>query len=503
MGALQTREIAMPYRHRMAVLAVVLVTAGCERAHRFPIAPPLPSSEARPPTAEKEKTVVKVPANYGWMEARQQPLDIPLQFVTESSSEWKELKELWNAKPPQVGVIGPVDPAAPLEAAVAGAALTYNESIKIKVPRGLPDPNAFIPAANPPTLGKWALGKRLFFDKSLLVLSTIGPSRSCAECHDPATGYTIPTDKPASGRWNVPSLINSVYSRHQFWDGRAVHLEEVLERQLDNQDLPIEDPPSANSPGYLHVFPGLVGRLRGKEHYLETFKAVFGTDPTVDSIAKALATYMRTLLSGDSVYDQAETNKRKRQGVGLEPEDIEPALSDAALKQLPTALSAKDAAKAIARGYALFHGRAGCYECHSGQLFTDNSFHNIGIGESKGPAEFGKQVGRFATVPYGLKDRKLIGAFKTPTLRNLELTKPYMHDGSMKELADVVAYYDAELTADLNDNLDAKLLRPREGDRPVEAIRLGLGPADRAAVELFLRSLRGNDLPPILTAPPP
>jgi cytochrome c peroxidase len=488
----------MLHRHRTAALAVLLIIlAGCERAQRWPPAPA--ASESKPPTPYKDKELVKVPPTYGWLEPRQR-LDIPLLFVAENSSEWPNLKDFWNELPARVGLRSWPLGLMPLEAAMAFGAQANAEVVKIKVPRGLPDPTAFIPAANPPTYGKWLLGKKLFFDKSLLVVSTASESRSCADCHAPATGYTLNTARPDSAKRNVPSLLNSVYNRHQFWDGRAKALEEVLQRQLDDQDLPIENPPSAQSPGYLHVFPGLVRKVGGKEHYLHAFDLVFGRDPTVDSIAKALATYMRTLLSGDSVYDRADENKRKRRGEALAPEDIEPVLSEDALKRLPSSLTPQEAAKQIARGYALFHGQAQCYACHGGPLFTDNGFHNVGIGESAEHPISGKEPGRFAFVPAGLKDRKLIGAFKTPTLRNLEATWPYMHDGSLAKLADVVAYFNNGLGADFNSYLDPLLLqRQRDEDQPAQAQRLGLREADLSALELFLRSLRGNDLPEVMT----
>jgi cytochrome c peroxidase len=473
----------------------LLVLCGCERAHRWPQSETAPESKAV--TTSRDKQLVKVPPYYGWLELRHR-LDIPLQFVTESAGEWQGLKELWNEYPGRVGLRSWPLGLPPLEAAAAFVTQAESEGIKIKVPRGLPDPNSFIPAANPPTFGKWVLGKKLFFDKSLLELSSTAPKRSCADCHSPDSGYTLHAAKPDSGKRNVPSLVNSVYNRHQFWDGRVTALEEVLQRQLDDQDLPIEDPPSTQSPGYLHVFPGLVRRVGGKEHYLHAFNLVFGRDPTVDSIAKALATYMRTLLSGDSIYDRADENKRKRKGETLAPEDIEPVLSPAVLERLPSTLAPQEAAQQIARGYYLFHGQARCYLCHGGRLFTDDGFHNIGIGESSDLVEPGKEPGRFRYVPDGLKEQRLVGAFKTPTLRNLQATAPYMHNGSLDKLAAVLAYFNAGISADGNPHLAPQLLQdPRQENQASQALRLGLSQADLAALELFLRSLRGNDLPAI------
>jgi cytochrome c peroxidase len=479
----------MRQRHGKAALLVVLLLGGCERAHRWP--PAAPTNDSKSPIISPDKELSKVPANYGWLPP-QPRLDIPMRFVAENSNAWPGLKELWNEVPGRVGLRSWSLGLSPLETATAFAAQVESEAVLIKVPRGLPDPSEFIPVANAPTYGKWLLGKRLFFDKSLLVLSTSAPTRSCADCHAPETGFTVNTAKPVSSKRNVPSLLNSVYNRHQFWDGRATALEEVLQRGLDDQNLPIEDPPSALSPGYLHVFPGLVGRIRGKAHYWHAFTLVFGQDATADSIAKALATYMRTLLAGDSVYDCADDLRRQRKGQTLAAEDIEPILTEAVLKQLPSELAAKEAAQQIARGYHLFHGQARCYTCHGGPLFTDQGFHNVGIGESAEFAEPGKEPGRFRFVPDGLKDVRLIGAFKTPTLRNLQLTWPYMHTGNLEKLSDVLAYFSSGVAGDAVTHLDPLLLQHGE------AMRLGLSQADLAALELFLRSLRGNDLPPLL-----
>jgi cytochrome c peroxidase len=476
----------MHHRHGMAALTILFLVVGCDRAHRWP--PPAPANESKTQPAARDKELSKVPANYGWLEPSQR-LDLPLRFVAESAGAWPSLKELWNEFPGRVGLRSWPLGLSPLEAAAAFVTQAQTEAVLIKVPRGLPDPTDFIPAANPPTYGKWLLGKKLFFDKSLLVLSNTAPTRSCADCHVPETGFTLNTAKPVNGKWNVPSLINSVYNRHQFWDGRATALEEVLQRSLDDQDLPIEDPPSAQNPGYLHVFPGLVGRVRGKLHYKHAFDLVFGRDATADSIGKALATYLRTLLSGDSIYDQADANKRTRKSQTLAAEDIEPVLSEAALKRLPSEQTPQDAAQQIARGYYLFNGPARCYTCHGGPLFTDDGFHNVGIGESAEFSAPGKEPGRFRTVPDGLKEVRQIGAFKTPTLRNLQLTRPYMHDGSLNNLSDVLMYFNSGIAADVSTHLDPLLLQHGE------ATRLGLSQADLAALELFLRSLRGSDLP--------
>src|SRR5439155_245263 len=353
---------------------------------------------------------------------------IPMEFVTEQSADWQKLKDLWTDFPGKAGLgLWPLG-LPPLEAVVALEAQVESEKIKIKVPRGLPDPTPYLPATNPPTYGKWLLGRKLFFDRTLLAVAP-GQGTYCADCHNPAQNFCSTKKTTLSGRRNVPSLVNSIYNRRQFWDGRAGTLEEVLLRQLEDERPLTQEPSPEQSPGNLHVWPGLIGHLRGRHDYLYAFQRVFGTDPTADNVAKAVSTYLRTLLSGDSIYDQAEQNRQRRKGETMEAKDIEPALSSAAIEALPVKLTAKEAAQQMAPGYELFHGRAGCSSCHPAPLFTYDGFHNVGVGDSDSPQLFspGKEPGRFAHVPYGLKDKYLIGAYRTPTLRNVVLTAPYMH----------------------------------------------------------------------------
>ncbi len=264
-----------------------------------------------------------VPAHYGWIDpsvelAQHRRLDIALRFVAEDSDpkEWEKLKHYWNESSPPAGVRIAAVGLPPLEATAIFVTQLAVESIKIKVPRGLPDPMPFIPVANPPTFGKWVLGKKLFFDSSLL---QIQPSitRSCADCHDPAHAYTLKAKTPVNGKRNVPSLFNSVYNRHQFWDGRVEALEQVLVRRLDDERETDKDVPLEASPGYAHVWPGMVRRVDTSYH--EAFNAVFGTGATADNIAKSLATYMRTLLSGNSVVDQAMHRQKQRGAVRRSP----------------------------------------------------------------------------------------------------------------------------------------------------------------------------------------
>ncbi len=148
-------------------------------------------------------------------------------------------------------------------------------------------------------------------------------------------------------------------------------------------------------------------------------------------------------------------------------------------------MPAKEAAQALARGHELFHGKARCHLCHAGPLFTDQGFHNLGIAERAGFFTDDEEKGRFAVVPFGLKDRRLIGAFKTPSLRDVSRTAPYMHDGSIASLADVLKYFNEDLA--WSTHLDPDLLLDNS-----KARHLNLGQEDLSALELYLRALRGD-----------
>lgn len=479
----------------MALLGLTLAAAGCERAHRVPELP-APAQEARAPR-EKTAELPPVLPHYGWR-APEPRLDIPIRFVAESSPAWSKLPATWNEVPGPVGLRVLAFGATPLEAAITTRALVHDEAIVIKVPRGLPDPTPMIPAVNAPTYGKWLLGRKIFFDSSLLPVST-KVTRSCADCHAPSHGFSIEAARPESGKCNVPSLVNAVYGKHFFWDGRAGSLEETLYRSLEDERAQVVDPPDPKSPGFRHSWPGLVKRIGGKLDYLHAFQLVYGRDPTADLIAKSLATYMRTILSGDSLYDRAVDAQAARKGQTLDAADFKAALTPLALDALvgKAKLTTEDAAAALARGYALFHGKARCATCHPGPLFTDHGFHNIGIGDSDMPARPGSEQGRFAHAPFGLKDQRLIGAYKTPTLRNLLTSSPYMHDGSKVSLRDVIAYFNDGITMDTNASLAPEL----GGDWP-KGQRLGLSSEEIDALELFLRSLQGTPPPAVLTPRP-
>lgn len=259
-----------------------------------------------------------------------------------------------------------------------------------KSPSGLPD--VLHPADNPLTAEKVELGKQLYFDPRLSSTGKV----SCASCHDPEKGWSngeavaTGVDGLKGGR-SSPTVINTAFQSLQFWDGRAGTLEE--------QALgPIQNPIEMNL-----TLPEAIKRLNAIPGYKAQFKKVFGTEVTSEGIAKAIAAFERTVLSGDAPYDRY------------------------------TAGDAKALSPAAERGRALFFGAARCSSCHSGPNFTDNAFHNIGVGmDQEKPDE-----GRFAIS----KLEGDTGSFKTPTLREIAKTAPYMHDGHLKTLEEVVEYY--------------------------------------------------------------
>lgn len=270
------------------------------------------------------------------------------------------------------------------------AAEKAEADVVISVPKGLPP--LVHPEDNPPTAEKIALGKMLYFDPRLSKDNTI----SCASCHDSTKGYSNGDQFAtgvggAKGGRSAPSVVNSAYYNSQFWDGRA--------RTLEEQALgPIQNPIEMSM-----TLEDVVSKLNGIEGYRQQFQKVFGTDVTADGIAKAIAVYERTVLSGDAPYDRFQAGDKS-------------ALSEAAQ-----------------RGMKLFFGKAHCSACHTGPNFTDNSFHNIGIGMDRDNPD----LGRFEISKLG-GDK---GAFKTPTLREIGRTAPYMHDGTLKTLEEVVQHY--------------------------------------------------------------
>jgi cytochrome c peroxidase len=252
---------------------------------------------------------------------------------------------------------------------------------------------------DPPTRERVRLGRWLFFDKRLSADDTI----SCATCHKPENAFSEPTPVSTgiggqTGGRKAPSFTNQAWTSlpHFFWDGRAASLEEQAGGPMIN---PIE---MGNENHDL-----VVAKLSAIKGYAKYFKEAFGTEEvTIDRITKAIADYERTRMSGNSAWDRYVAGDK-------------------------SALSA-DARK----GRTLFFGNGFCNNCHKGPNLTDSDFHNLGVGWDPDTNTFADE-GRYAVT----KKEEDKGAFKTPGLRDVSKRAPYMHDGSITTLAEVVKLY--------------------------------------------------------------
>jgi cytochrome c peroxidase len=297
-----------------------------------------------------------------------------------------------------------------------------------KSPLGLP-PIQW-PRDNPYSAAKVELGRYLYFDRRLSADDTV----SCASCHAPEHGFTdgapVSTGiKGQKGGRSAPTVINRAYSMAQFWDGRAGSLEEQAKGPMAN---PIEM-------GNTH--DAVVVRLRGIAGYRPLFAKAFGSEEIIiDRVAQAIACFERTVLSGNAPYDRYKAGNR-------------------------SAMSAPQV-----RGMKVFFDKAQCDRCHEGGNFTLNMYANLGVGSDKPEPD----VGRYAVT----KDARDWGVFKTPTLREIEHTAPYMHDGSLKTLEEVVEFYNKGGIP--NKNLDANI-------KP-----LHLSEKEKSDLVEFLKALSGE-----------
>jgi cytochrome c peroxidase len=325
-------------------------------------------------------------------------------------------------------------------------------------------PTVPVPRDNLQTLEKVALGRTLFEDKRLSADGQV----SCSTCHQPDRAFTdgrilAQGIRQLGGTRNTPTLLNSAYLTSMFWDGRRGSLEEQAADPLVN---PVEHG--------LGDHDELLARVRADAAYAAGFRAAFDVAPEsirLEHVVKALAAFQRTLVAGDSQFD--------RYRYGSDPS----ALSDAQI-----------------RGLGLFEGRARCTTCHTigkeDALLTDNAFHTIGIGRERARPGLADRATRLVGLSPSERDRSItsdpeiadlgrfavtlkpldIGRFRTPTLRNVALTAPYMHDGSVPTLGEAVereVYY-----------------RGLESGRP-----LVLTPQEKADLVAFLEALTSRGLP--------
>jgi len=276
-------------------------------------------------------------------------------------------------------------------------------------------------AKNPLTRAKIELGRQLYFDPRLSVDSTV----SCASCHSPTEGYSANTKTGVGirgqlGGRNSPVSFNRILSGPQFWDGRADSLEAQAVGPLQN---PIEM-------GFTHE--GVVKRLGEMPVYKKQFEKIFG-ELSIDRVGQAIAAFERVLVTAPSPYDH---NEQLQSFATLDADDIAED-QDLAAKYAATkaAVEAQPMSEEAKRGREIFFSEKGnCTACHVGANLADENYHNIGIGMDKPEPD----VGRFAVT----KDPADTGAFKTPTIRNVALSGPYMHDGSVATLEEVVEWYD-------------------------------------------------------------
>ena len=307
---------------------------------------------------------------------------------------------------------------------VAPAADRAEAEVEPEVPLGLPP--VYFPEDNPYSKAKVELGRLLYF--------------ACATCHSPAKGFTdaAPVSTGINGQKggrSAPTVINRAYSTSQFWDGRAPSLEAQAIGPIAN---PIE---MTNLKSEKAAHGAVVERLKKSKGYRRQFKQVFGTtDFTIDHVGKAIATFERTVVSGNAPYDRYVNGDKS------------------ALNSAQT------------RGFNIFFKKAGCDSCHLGFNFSDGSYENVGIGMDKPKPD----LGRF--VVSGKESDK--GSFKTPTLREIEHTGPYMHDGRYKTLEEVVEHYDKGGIK--NPNLNRRL-------KPLK-----LSKQDKQDLVAFLKALSGE-----------
>jgi len=309
----------------------------------------------------------------------------------------------------------------------------------VKIPLGLDQYALEIPRNNgidgARGAAKVELGKRLFFDTRLSKDETV----ACSTCHDPKKGWSN-GDRFATGVGGVvgdrnsPTIVNRAFGGLQFWDGRSGSLEE--------QALG----PMQNSKEMAQTLDGITSRLSRVKGYAPLFVAAFGSKKVTSlRLARSIASFERTIVTGNSPYDRYEAGDRM-------------AMSESAI-----------------RGKKLFFdsNKGRCSVCHAGFNFTDEKFHNLGVGAGE-PNWESSHAGRFAVT----KNEADRGAFKTPTLRDCVRSAPFMHDGSEKTLEDVVELYAKGGKA--NPHLD-KEMKP-----------LDLNAGEKGDLVEFLKALTGE-----------
>jgi cytochrome c peroxidase len=307
-----------------------------------------------------------------------------------------------------------------------------NEIItELKTPLGLENVKQFIPKDNPITEDKIALGRDMFFDRRLSVDGTV----SCDFCHSPLLGFS-------DGRYyatgvfglkskrNTITSLNRIFGQEYFWDGRAKSIEEVVTDHIEDRNV------------FGNKLEKVVQILSNDEKYQEKFENVFNQEINPDGISKAIASFVRTLISGNSPYDKYVAGDKS-------------ALSESA-----------------ENGMRLFFSdRLKCSVCHSGPNFTDEKFYNNGTKIDS----LNQDLGRYL-VTNKEDDR---GKFRTPTLRDISRSSPYMHNGSLKGLDALIDFYNE---GGIPNQYQSPIIKP-----------LNLNKEEKRDLKSFLRSLTGKN----------
>jgi cytochrome c peroxidase len=338
-----------------------------------------------------------------------------------------------------------------------------HETLSVKLPLGMNLGESQIKGLekNPLTRAKIELGRQLYFDTRLSADGTV----SCASCHHPQEGYSRHTATGVGisgqkGGRNSPVSYNRILSGAQFWDGRADSLEAQAVGPIQN---PIEM-------GYTHE--ACVAALAEIPGYAMQFKKIFPEGLTIDAVGKAIASFERAIVTGPSPYDYHEAYKRF---ASLEKEDLEELKEDSPetfqeYENLQLMTQVNPMSDSAVRGFDLFFSkRVGCSACHVGANLSDEQYHNLGVGMSAKEPD----LGRFTET----KVEKDKGAFKTPTIRNVALSAPYMHDGSQATLEEVVEHYNkgGDKNKWLSDKIVPLKLTPQEKIDLVEFMRACTG----------------------------
>ncbi len=292
--------------------------------------------------------------------------------------------------------------------------------------RGLPD---ITPLTDSEYL-RVDLGRKLFFDP---ILSSDG-STSCATCHKPEYGFSTPEAIPAGvagsvGRRHPPSLVNRRWGTAHFWDGRSTTLEDQALQPIESEHELASSVDDA------------IARIAAHEEYPGLFQQAFDAAVNRENLALAIASFERELVSSDSPIDRFVTAS----GEGV-------------------------LTRSQRQGLWIYESKGGCWQCHSGPNYSDEKFHNTGVSWGLEPLD----LGQFEIT----NNEEHRGLFKTPTLRDVALSGPYMHDGSIATLAEVVEFYSKG--GNKNPNLD-KRIKP-----------LNLSDQEKADLVEFLKALTGR-----------